>query len=173
MASVRKSGAKWHVQIRRSASPTVTRTFTLKVDAEKWARAVESQIDRGGSDGYLNPRSNLTVGDLLYRYRKAVTPKKRVATSEAYRLGVLLRSSLAEIRLTTLAPSMITEYRDKRFEVVQAATIRRELGILKHCFNIAHKDWGIHTEPNPLKNITVPIVMSLRTARAPQSQSNA
>jgi integrase len=170
MASVRKRGTKWHVQIRRSASPTVTRTFTLKADAEKWARAVESQIDRSGSDGYLNPRSNLTVGDLLYRYRKAVTPKKRGATSESYRLGVLLRSSLAEIRLTSLKPFMIAEYRDKRLEVVQAATIRRELSILKHCFNIAHKDWGIHIDPNPLQNITVPIVKDARSRRLEEGE---
>jgi integrase len=170
MASVRKRGTKWHVQIRRSASPTVTRTFTLKADAEKWARAVESQIDRSGADGYLNPRSNLTVGDLLYRYRKEVTPKKRGATSEAYRLGVILRSPLAEIRLTALKPFMIAEYRDKRLEFVQAATIRKELGVLRHCFNVAHKDWGIHIDPNPLKNITVPAVKDARSRRLEEGE---
>ena len=57
MATFRKRGNKWHVQVRRAGKATQTRSFTHKSDAEAWARKTERQID---NDVVLDDLSNTT-----------------------------------------------------------------------------------------------------------------
>jgi hypothetical protein len=46
MATIRKRGAKWQVQIRRVGVRSVSRSFHVRKDAEAWARQMEVQADR-------------------------------------------------------------------------------------------------------------------------------
>jgi hypothetical protein len=48
MASIRRRGAKWQVQVRRQGLRPLTRTFRHKADAEMWSRQREAEIDRDG-----------------------------------------------------------------------------------------------------------------------------
>src|SRR5512138_1615094 len=48
MATTRKRGQRWHVQIRRKGRPSVTRSFLVKSDADAWARQQELEADRFG-----------------------------------------------------------------------------------------------------------------------------
>ena len=47
MATIRRRGTTWQVQVRRQEHATLSRTFRLKADAEQWARQKEAEIDRG------------------------------------------------------------------------------------------------------------------------------
>jgi hypothetical protein len=46
MATIRKRGAKWQVQIRRIGFPAISRSFHIRKDAEAWARQKELEADR-------------------------------------------------------------------------------------------------------------------------------
>ena len=46
MATIRKRGAKWQVQIRRVGFRSVSRSFHTHTDAKAWARHMEVQADR-------------------------------------------------------------------------------------------------------------------------------
>ena len=46
MASIRKRHNHYHVQIRRRGHKSISKSFTQKSDALKWARAVEIQFDQ-------------------------------------------------------------------------------------------------------------------------------
>jgi hypothetical protein len=46
MATIRKRGAKWQVQIRRVGVRPLSRSFNVRKDAEAWARFMEVQADR-------------------------------------------------------------------------------------------------------------------------------
>jgi hypothetical protein len=46
MATVRKRGDKYQVQVRRLGNPSVTKTFHALKDAQAWARHMEVQADR-------------------------------------------------------------------------------------------------------------------------------
>ena len=43
MATIRNRNGRWHVQVRRSGSKSVNRTFTLKSDAQLWAREADME----------------------------------------------------------------------------------------------------------------------------------
>jgi len=47
LASYRQRNNQWQVRVRRLGFPDQVRTFSLKHDAERWARSIESDIDRG------------------------------------------------------------------------------------------------------------------------------
>jgi hypothetical protein len=45
MATFRKRGNKWQVQVRRKNQPSISRSFNQKFDAQCWARDMECSAD--------------------------------------------------------------------------------------------------------------------------------
>jgi len=172
VASIRKRDSKWHVQVRRSGQSR-TRTFTFKVDAEAWARKIEREIDTGQIRTASNILQSMIVGDLLRRYRDEVMLNKRSADVETYIVDRFLRHSLASSLLARLNGSDISRYRDERLETVKGGTVHRELAVLRHCFEVARKDWGIPLKSNPVADITMPSVGRPRNRRATEAELSA
>ena len=73
MATIRQRCDKWEVRIRRKGQSTITKTFSTKRDAEKWAKSVEVDIDRGT---YQNTSlaEKTTFREIFERYMSDVTP---------------------------------------------------------------------------------------------------
>jgi integrase len=107
----------------------------------------------------------LLLANLLKRYRDTVTPTKRGAGSEQYRIGTLLAHGLAQVALNRLSPAAIAQYRDDRLKIVQSGSVRRELAILQHCLELAKKEWGIPLTTNPVQQITLPETAKARDRR--------
>ena len=49
MATIRKLRGRWQAQVRRRGMKPRCKSFDTKTDAEKWARELESQVDRFGA----------------------------------------------------------------------------------------------------------------------------
>ena len=86
MACIRKHYGKWQVLIRKNFAKAITKSFVSKIDAEKYAREIESKIDLGILTTY-DEAGKTTLRDLLERYRLEITAKKKGA--EASGFGVL------------------------------------------------------------------------------------
>lgn len=89
MASFRKRGGKWQVQVRLQGSSPLSRTFLIKADGQLWTRTVEAEADRRGLPVGLKILDTTTVGDILIRYGQELTPKKRGAVREGMAIRVL------------------------------------------------------------------------------------
>ena len=96
MASIRKRGGRWHVQVRRKGRPSLTRSFLLKSDAEAWGRLQELDADRLGLPTVHKRLRGFTVADVVIRYRDEVVPKKRSGDRETQLLNAFLRQSLGK-----------------------------------------------------------------------------
>jgi integrase len=114
----------------------------------------------------------VTVGDLLRRYSETVTPTKRGAGPEQYRINTLLSHSLAQIALNKLSPAAIARYRDDRLKLVQSGAVRRELAIVQHCFEVAKREWGLPIPANPVRQIATPEAQKPRERRLEDDESN-
>ncbi|HLM41092.1 MAG TPA: site-specific integrase, partial [Microvirga sp.] len=156
MATIRKRGSSWQVQVRRDGFPPLTKTFSAKADATEWAREKERQIDRIELPTTIMDFKGMTVADLLRRYEQEVTPSKRGARFEQCRLRQLLSHGIAKTGLHHLSGESVSRYRDDRLKVVKPASVRRELVILRHVFEIARTDWGVPIRANPVHQIKVP-----------------
>lgn len=150
MASILKRGEySYQAVIRRRGFPSQTKTFETKTEAQKWARMVERDMDRGAwRDSALAERT--TLGDILRRYLAEVTPAKKGASIEAIKINALLRDPVCSQRLSVLSGMDLAAWRDRRLKLVKGSTTNREFAIISHSIDIARKEWGMQIE-NPCR----------------------
>ena len=69
MASILEVKGKWRAQVRRRGQPVYTRTFETKTAAQRWARQLETDLDRGVD---VRPAQGkvVLVADLIEAYRR-------------------------------------------------------------------------------------------------------
>ena len=161
MASIRKFRGKFNVQIRRQGYPSVSRTFTSLTTAKRWASATEADMER---NLHVVLPDNTTVGELLDRYEKEISPLHKSHKVEKYRLQTL-RTHLGDKRVSTFSPALLCKYRDTRLKAVSPASLKRELTILSSVLNIAVKEWGINLQNNPVSMISLPKIARGRERR--------
>lgn len=155
MASITKRATGYQAEIRRRGFPTVSKMFKIKRDAEAWARAYETEMDRGD---YVDrtEAERTTLAELLERYKLELTPLKKSADSETIRINRLIREEpLCQHKATALSCKLLAEWRDRRLQEVTGSTVSREIDILSHVINTARREWGIHIN-NPVELIRRP-----------------
>lgn len=164
MASIRKlPSGKWNVRVTRKGFPLQTKSFLNKIDADRWARTIEGEMDRGVFVCRSEAEAT-TLAQALERYKREVTPKKKGASREADRIGVWLQAALAKRSLASLKGADFATYRDKRLAEVASNTVRLELAIISHLFTIAAQEWGLPVS-NPIQSIRKPKGSNARTRR--------
>jgi len=88
MATFRKRNGLWQVQVRSRQFGSISKTFNLKSDGQRWATEQEVLIQTGRFTKHLTPSH--TLQNLLERYRDLVTPQKRSHESEMRRINRLI-----------------------------------------------------------------------------------
>jgi len=156
MAYISQRGAYWRAEIRRRGHKPIYRTFDTKQQARQWACRVESDMDSGAHlDRSESERT--TLREALERYRRDILPEKRHPYQENCRIDRWLTNDLAYRTLAGLRGVDFAKYRDDRRALGRAEnTIRLELQIISHLFEIARKEWGMEGLSNPLNNIRKP-----------------
>ncbi len=154
MASYRQRNGKWQARVLRDGYPAQARTFTTKIDAEKWARALESEIDKGQFVN-VSEAQRTTLGDVIVRYLAEVTPSMKGASEDTIRLKAIRRKPIAKWSMANLSAARVAAYRDERLKEVSAGTVIRELAYLSAIINHARREWGLNV-PNPLQMVRKP-----------------
>jgi integrase len=170
MASFRKRGSSWHVQIRQSGQPSLTRSFMKKSDAIAWARQAESEIDRRGLHPSRDNLECITVGELLCRYRDEIVVHKRGSVQECSLIQSLLKRKMAAYSLAHATPDIFRQFRDDRLQEVSGSTVRRHLAVLQHAYNVAIREWGFPVYENPVAAITKPALGNPRDRRLEEGE---
>ncbi len=156
MAYFQKRSGSWRAIVKRKGFDRVTRTFDTKAAAEAWARQVEGEMDRGG---YVSKKEaeNTTLSEALDRYEREVSSGKKGHRREKTRILIWKNHPLAKRFLASIRGSDMASYRDERMKAGYASnTIRLELAIISHLFEIARKEWGMEGLHNPVKSIRMP-----------------
>ncbi|MEX3629295.1 MAG: site-specific integrase [Burkholderia sp.] len=158
MAALTKTpSGTWKATIRRVGWPTVAKTFRTKRDAEDWARRTEDEMVRGVFIQRA-PSEKTTVADALDRYEREIVPIKKTSTQR--REGARIRGLKAyfgKYSLAAVTPDLVGRFRDERLASGKANnTVRLELALLGHLFNVAIKEWHIGLIFNPVANIRKP-----------------
>lgn len=143
MASIRKRGDRWQVQVRRQHAPSVTRSFLKRADAEAWARAMEVEADRRCLKHDPRVLDRMTLGELVVRYRDEVCAFKKCRDVEQIILNAFLRHRLTKLPLSQVTPAEFAKYRDERLTKVSPSGLNREFSPLQHMYEIASSEWGL------------------------------
>ena len=143
----------YRVKIRRAGIRTIQKTFLTRTEAKKWARSMETKLDRGDYSDYTEA-GKLTLGDIAKRYIEGgYHIKKKGARYEEYRYGQLLEDSISGANLLRLSSKHLAEYRARRLLEVEPATWNKDFNFISVLINTAIYEWGIYLPNNPCKMI--------------------
>ena len=162
MATIRKRGKSWQAQIRLAECPAKSKSFPTKKAAEHWVRIITHQML---DDKATPPASRHTLATLLERYRDNIVSLKISKTVETQIINRFLTEDFATTPLHQVGKINVSTYRDKRLQTVKASTLVRELGLLRHCWDIATHEWGVAHEPNPFSKVRLPRIGGHRERR--------
>lgn len=165
MATIRKRSGKWNVQIRRSGSNSISKTFTRKSDAEEWARHIEVKADRNDLAPSREEMAQHTVADILNRYKAEVTVKKKGKLQEDRIINYFLSQPLSELSLDLINESHICHFRDMRLAQVKPATYVREIAVLQNALEVARLEWRFPLRNNPVLGVKKPRFNNARDRR--------
>ena len=163
MASFRQRSNKWQARVSRDGYPDQVKTFEARVDAERWARSVEAEMDKGQ---FVNTQEaqRTTLRELILRYVREVTPTMKSVKEDTIRLHAMARKPIANWSLANLSAAKIAAYRDQRLKEVSEGTVIRELAYLSSIINHGRREWGIHIQ-NPVQHVRKPKSPTGRTRK--------
>ena len=161
MATLRKrSNGHWQARVRK-ANQSITKTFINKVDAERWAKQIEVEMQKGSYTN-LVLAERTTFAEIIERYIVEVLPTMRGGKADFIRLKALARRPIAKLNMVALTPQKIAQHRDERLKEIAPATVIRELSYFSSIITYARKEWGI--------NINNPVALVVRP-KNPQGRS--
>ncbi len=160
MATIRKREngkfISYETQIRKLGYPAQTRTFKTREAAEKWARMVETEMDRGIFVSRAESERT-TLAEALDRYLTEVTPSKKGAIREKDRINRWKNRPLAKCALAAIRGADLAKFRDDMRKAGKAEnTIRLELALISSLYETARREWGMEALANPVKMIKAP-----------------
>lgn len=157
MASIRKRGPyQWEVRIRKKGMPVTCKTFETKFDAEKWAREIESEMDRGVYVSRTEAETT-TLREALERYIEEYLPRLAHSQTNVYKARMIQRHRLAEKFMAAIRGKDVAEFiRERQDEGASGNTIRLDLALLSRLFNVAASDWSMESLVNPVARVSRP-----------------
>jgi integrase len=105
----------------------------------------------------------MTLSEALDRYKETVSVLKKGFQQEKYRIDAIKRHPLCGCVISEIRSHNIAEYRDHRLQttnlktgrLLSPSTVRQELSLLSHMYDIAIAEWGVATD-NPVKPVRRP-----------------
>lgn len=156
MATISERGEySWRIQVRRRGIPPIYKTFNYKDDAEKWARQMEAELDRGL---YLPRRDaeRTTFAEVAERFEKEYAPHHYRGNGWKHKLKHL-KDDLGKYALIAISAKVVGKYRDDRLSQpdpryrkspdsaprLSPATVKTDLDLLSKVLDVATKEFGI------------------------------
>ena len=149
---IRKSGAKWRVEIVRAGQRT-SATFETKSAASQWGIREEAALIAESRGAF--PRR--TFAEAIDKYVRDVSSKKAGEKFERLRLEALARDfpDLVGKQLSKLTTADMVAWRDARLKRVTKGSVQRDINLISHVFSKARLEWKWMGE-SPLTGMQAP-----------------
>ena len=171
MATFRNRSGKWQARVQIQGHSAISKTFINKADAERWAKQVEVEIQKGSYTN-LVLAERTTFAEIIERYIGEVLPTLRGGKADFIRLKALAKRPIAKLNIVALTPQKIAQHRDERLKEIAPATVIRELSYFSSIINHARREWGIHIN-NPVALVAKPKSTQGRTRIMDTTETNA
>jgi integrase len=145
--------------------PTTSKTFDTKLEAEKWAREIESEMDRGVFVSRSEAEST-TLFDAIERYIEDYIPNLSHQRKNELMARAIQRRPIAMRIIASIRSKDIADFiKEREAEGVGGNTIRLDLALLSRVFEVAARDWGMESLVNPVRRVTKPKLPTGRERR--------
>lgn len=152
MASItRLKSGRFRARVQIVGFPAESMTFSTLEEAKTWAAFRELEL-RKLVDEYAPATSNMTLREALVRYRQEISAHKKSWKQEFKRISNWLHHPLADRKLKDIRGADLSQHRNIRLSVGKAPnTVRLELALISHLYEVARADWGLEFLSNPRK----------------------
>jgi len=154
MAYIRKRMGRYQCVVRISGYPTLTKTFDIKKDAERFGKDLELKLVREEHD--LERKQYPLFKEAFEKYRDEVIVKKRSKEMESKLVKYILQEHWTNLRLDRVSRKVIASYRDKALKTLAASSVNRRLNVISNFFTICKKEWDYKIS-NPVLSIKRPV----------------
>lgn len=159
----------WQAKIRRKGHPVQSKTFETRKEADAWARAIESEMDRGAFVS-RSVAERTTFDQIANRFTEEFAPhhyRAREDKKEAWRTQVKhLTGELGDYSIAAITPQVVAKYRDDRLKSVSGTTVKKEIDMLSKVLTVAVHEFGMVLPfGNPVANVRKPSAAPARTRR--------
>ena len=141
MATIRKMRSKWQVIIRKKNYPTVVRSFIEKGTASKFAKDVETQMDKQIFQD-LTGASTTTLKELMIKYRDEIVINQKSCRSTTSTLNMLMKHKIAFYSLTQLKSKHLYKFKKDMLDKAPS-TVNGYIQLLSLIWKTAKKVWSI------------------------------
>lgn len=142
---------RWRVQIRRRGH-SVSKTFRLKADADRWSLQAETRIEHGEAPATSNTPANRTLGDLIDLHLNDLAEVGR-ATQRSKDLTLQrLKRDIGSWRLSHLTREAILEFGRSRAKAgAGPATLAIDLSFINTVLVHAAAVYGLNVPTEQLR----------------------
>jgi len=157
VAAIQKRGSVFRVRIIRKGYQTQSKTFNSRVEAIKWARKIETEIDQG----VIKPNKTLanrmldqqlSFGEAAEHYIKNYSIHKRNCKTESGTIKTLIRhwgnehvQSIDKAKVFALRDDLLSRGRS-------GDTVNHYFNAISKVYQMLQAEWSIAID-NPAKNI--------------------
>ncbi len=149
----------YQVKIRIKGTPVQTATFDRKTDAKRWEQQTEAAIRENRFFPHEKSKSIL-LSELIDRYIETILPRKTPKIFKLQKQQLMhWHTKYGHLNVSEITSALIAEERDRLAVgrtprgIRTPATVNRYLGILRHMFSVAIKEWQVCKE-NPVSNVS-------------------
>ena len=161
----------WRAQVHRKGHKLLVKMFATRKEAERWASEQERSIRLAGLPLTIDDLKKKTVGDIARKYRDEITPGKASHVNETIVLNRFLQRDICKKPLAYITSKDAYDYLTERQKdtwrgmPITPRTIRREVNVIQHVFEVARKRWGLANLVNPFRGLEIKGSMHRRRRR--------
>jgi integrase len=150
MATIIKRGDKWRAQVRINGI-SKSGTFPTKLEAQHWAIKIEGEALAGEKE----MSAVMTFAELMMRYSVEVSPKKKGARWERFRLDLISKMNIGKVTLNDFDEVHVYRWREERLTQVSSSSVHREWSLLSNVCTVAMREWKL-LKANPFSIVKKP-----------------
>lgn len=137
MATITPRGEGWRAQVRRKGHKPLSRQFRTKAAAQKWAQAVEDQVEQG----VYSEAAGMTLAQAVDRFSRETEKAKPIGSTKAGNLRALRNGAMGDTPLDSLTAANVIAHATAR--TCGPATMAMELLFLGEVLEYARHAWGV------------------------------
>lgn len=166
-----KSETRYVARIRRKGQKPMSKTFKRKGDADRWARDIEAEMDKGFFVS-REEAEGTTLSEAIERYiEEYIKIRLKHAKREIDRANAIKSRDIGKLYLARIRGKEISTFiKEREKEGVSGNTIRLDLALISKLFEVARRDWGMESLVNPTKLVHKPKVGQGRTRRLEEGE---
>ncbi len=141
----------WRAQVKIKGYPTLSKSYSRKSDAQKWAQQEEAKI-RNGTWVDKREAQRHTFVELVEKYIEEVMPRKPKSAAQQTPQLNWWKKHLGARLLSDVRKTDILALRTKLEKETSASNANRYMAALSHMLNVAVGEWEWLND-SPVKNV--------------------